>query len=85
MAILVAIGKIAALFGVTPQTIRNWEKQGILKIEKINSPDYVWQGGKNCGNIQRPSCQIWKRNCVPDLKMEKCGNCGFTTGYGKAV
>jgi predicted site-specific integrase-resolvase len=35
MAILVSIGKIATLFGVTAQTIiRNWEKQGILKSER---------------------------------------------------
>ena len=34
MAILVSIGKIAGLFGVTTQTIRNWEKQGILKSKR---------------------------------------------------
>ena len=31
MKVLIAIGKVAKLFGVTTQTIRNWSKQGILK------------------------------------------------------
>lgn len=34
MAVLVSIGVVAELFGVTPQTIRNWEKEGIFKVER---------------------------------------------------
>ena len=29
-----AIGKVANLFGVTPQTIRNWSKRGLLKSKR---------------------------------------------------
>lgn len=32
--ILIAIGKVAELFGVTAQTIRNWEKQGIFEVQR---------------------------------------------------
>lgn len=31
---LVAIGKVAQMFGVTPQTIRNWVKQGIFHVQR---------------------------------------------------
>jgi len=29
--VLVTIGRVAEIFGVTTQTIRNWAKQGIMK------------------------------------------------------
>ena len=31
---LVAIGKVAAMFGVTAQTIRNWVKVGLLRVQR---------------------------------------------------
>ncbi len=34
MTVLVSIGVVAELFGVTPQTIRNWEKEGVFKVER---------------------------------------------------
>lgn len=31
---LISIGKVAEMFGVTPQTIRNWIKQGIFRVKR---------------------------------------------------
>lgn len=31
---LISIGKVAEMFGVTPQTIRNWIKQGIFRVQR---------------------------------------------------
>jgi hypothetical protein len=56
---LIAIGKVAKMFGVTCQTIRNWEAQGIFstsktigkhrrfELEEVERSHYVRKSKKN--------------------------------------
>jgi len=39
MATWINIGKVASLYGVTAQTIRNWTEQGEFKITRTRGKD----------------------------------------------